>query len=265
MWPLVLALALSPVVEQAAPTVAVVDLSTRPAPAVADAIRKLPELKGRALSSSRTAAVVADAAGLGLVCRIDEDACLQKLVVLARVDEIVAFAVDGDEVSIARVEGADHDVERGNVRVAGSAATRARKAWEALSSSSEETAPEEHAPPDEEPPAPDVERKDLPPLDEGEPHEPPHAETSGGGISVPFVVTASGAVGAVGFGVAAVMVSAALANDLRNADRGVTLPDSYYDAQTAFFALGALTGASVLVGGAGAVWLVLSGAGSPGE
>ena len=72
----------------APPVTAVADLSVRPEPELARALRELPDLAGTPLPAHKAAAVVGDAAKLGIVCSISDARCLQKILVLARVDEL---------------------------------------------------------------------------------------------------------------------------------------------------------------------------------
>ena len=84
-------------------TVSVADLSSSPQPAMAEALRKAPGVKGRAQPASQTAAVVDDAKDLGLSCKLSDDACLEKLHVLLRTDELLAFSLERGTVKVARV------------------------------------------------------------------------------------------------------------------------------------------------------------------
>ncbi len=125
----VVALALAAAPAYAA-TVAVADLSSSPQPAMAEALRKAPGVKGRAQPAAQTAAVVDDAKGLGLSCKVSDDACLEKLHVLLRTDELVAFSLERGVVQVARVV-AGTPVARAKVTFA-APATTARAALVAL-------------------------------------------------------------------------------------------------------------------------------------
>lgn len=253
----------------AAPQAAVVDLSASPSPSLAEALRNMPELHGRCLAAPQTALIVADAASLGLTCAFLDDACLQKLVVLARVEELVALKATPEEVHLARVT--PREVKRASARVAGSPAARARAAWGALRRSGEEVQQpgngrdgrdgrdERNA----------VELTEE--LNQERAAEAPAqaaraeataelAETptaSSGGVTLPLVIGVSGAGAALLFGAGTVGVSAALAQQLRGTQRGIPLDDSYDALQVAFWSLAALTTASVATGVVG-LWLTLA-------
>ncbi|MBI1945506.1 MAG: hypothetical protein HYS27_07410 [Deltaproteobacteria bacterium] len=236
-----------------APRTAVVDLSVPPVPALAAALRELPALKGGALNAAQTELIVADAAGLGLSCDSDDDACLQKLVVLARVDQLIALDASADEVRLVRASAAG--VHRVAARVAGSDATRARVAWGALQRALAPARPPVHL--DEQARAPLVESAtDRPaeaassdPAVPAAPVETPTAST--GGVTAPLVVGMSGAGAALVLGAGTVGVSAALAQQLRGTQRGIPLDDSYDTLQLAFWSLSAATTAAVVTSAVG--------------
>lgn len=239
----------------AAPRTAVVDLSAPPAPVLAAALRGLPALKGRALTATQTDAIVVDAASIGLSCAAADDGCLQKLVVLARVDELIALEATPDEVSLARVS--PKGVLRATARVAGSEATRARAAWGALQRAEQRAAVPAQL--DDEPlePPDDIDVTRPPdqraaPQRHAAPAETPTA--SSGGVTVPLVVGMSGAGAALVLGASTVGVSAALAQQLRGTQRGIPLNDSFDALQVAFWSLAAATTIAV---GTGAVGLGL--------
>lgn len=112
-----------------AASVAVIDLSTTSQGAFVEALRKAPGVKGRALPSARTSAVVEDAKGLGLDCRVSDDKCLEKLMVLLRADELIAFAFERGSVRLVRM--ADGQTQRARVKFS-APATTARAAMAAL-------------------------------------------------------------------------------------------------------------------------------------
>lgn len=233
----------------AAPQVAVLELSAHPSPSLAEAVRALPELKGRCLSAQQTQLIVSDAAGLGLSCTFSDDACLQKLVVLARLDEVLALDADAEEVRIASVTASA--VKRAKAGVAGSAAARARAAWGALRR--EEPAPRVIA---EEPEAasssarePPTSEPALAPEPEPKPEETPTA--SSGGVTLPLVLGMGGAAATLVLGAGAVGVSAALAQQLRGTQRGIPLDDSYDTLQLAFWSLTTMTAAAAVTGAVG--------------
>lgn len=131
------ALALAALVGAAAPlraagSVAVADLSSTPQPALAEALRKGPGVKGRALPAAQTAAVVEDAKDLGLSCKVSDDACLEKLHVLLRTDELLAFSLERGTIKLARVV-TGKPVARAKVKFA-APATSARAVLLALDS-----------------------------------------------------------------------------------------------------------------------------------
>lgn len=255
------AVALLTLAVAAAPQAAVVDLSASPSPQLAEALRAMPELHGRCLSAPQTALIVADAASLGLTCAFLDDACLQKLVVLARVEELIALEATPEEVRLARVTA--REVKRASARVAGSPAARARAAWGALRRSGEaalqqpgdgrDTAELSELPHDA--------RQGEPPVESArdaaaaELEETPTA--SSGGVTLPLVIGVSGAGAALVFGAGTVGVSAALAQQLRGTQRGIPLDDSYDALQVAFWSLAALTTASVATSAVG-LWLILA-------
>lgn len=229
----------------AAPQVAVLELSAHPSPSLAEAVRALPELKGRCLSAQQTQLIVSDAAGLGLSCTFSDDACLQKLVVLARLDELLALDADAEEVRIASVTASA--VKRAKAGVAGSAAARARAAWGALRR--EEPAPRVIA---EEPEAASSSAREPPtsePALAPEPEETPTA--SSGGVTLPLVLGMGGAAATLVLGAGAVGVSAALAQQLRGTQRGIPLDDSYDTLQLAFWSLTTMTAAAAVTGAVG--------------
>ncbi len=116
----------------AAKTVAVVDLSSPKSPAVAEAFRKIPPLKSVAMPTGRTNAAVNDAESLGLICSVDDGPCLEKLMVLIRVDEIVAFSAAASTVAVVHVMG-QGKARRARVKARFSPAATAKAAWAALS------------------------------------------------------------------------------------------------------------------------------------
>ncbi|MCC7112371.1 MAG: hypothetical protein IT382_23970 [Deltaproteobacteria bacterium] len=246
---LTIALAAAPqAAAQLAPQIAVVELSAHPSPALAEAMRALPELKGRCMSAQQTQLIVSDAASLGLSCAFSDDACLQKLVVLARLDELLALDADAEEVRIASVSA--RAVRRANAGVAGSAAARARAAWGALRRGDaaprvidSATPPEPAVLSDDESPRPSARAVTQ------DPAETPTA--SSGGVTLPLVLGMGGAAATLVLGAGAVGVSAALAQQLRGTQRGIPLDDSYDTLQLAFWSLTALTAASAVTGAVG--------------
>ena len=246
---LTIALAAAPqAAAQLAPQIAVVELSAEPSPSLAEAVRALPELKGHCLSAQQTQLIVSDAAGLGLSCSYSDDACLQKLVVLARLDELLALDADAEEVRIASVSA--RSVRRASAGVAGSAAARARAAWGALRRGDAAprvidsgTALDPDAVSEEEPP------RSGEPADREKPAETPTA--SSGGVTLPLVLGMGGAAATLVLGAGAVGVSAALAQQLRGTQRGIPLDDSYDTLQLAFWSLTTLTAAAAVTGAVG--------------
>lgn len=124
------ALAVTLHVAAATPSVAVADLSPSAQPALAEALRKAPGVKGRAQPAAQTQAVIEDAKGLGLACKVADDACLEKLHVLLRTDELLAFSMERGSVKVARVV-TGKPVARAKVRFTAPAGT-ARAALQAL-------------------------------------------------------------------------------------------------------------------------------------
>lgn len=244
-----------------APSAAVVDLSPRAgSPALAEALRALPALRGRAFGAAQTEAVVNDAAGLGLSCRFEDDACLQKLMVLARVDELIALEADADHVHLARATEAG--VQRSSSRVAGSPPVRARAAWGELQRAarparapvrdgSGATRPGAHGDDDEGP----AEALDAPAALALE--ETPTA--SSGGVTPPLVIGMAGAGTAVVLGAAAIGVSAALAQQLRGTQLGVPLDDSFDTLQITFWSLSVAATSAAITGAIGLGWFVAEG------
>ena len=246
-----------------APSAAVVDLSPRAgASALAEALRALPALRGRVFGAAQTHAVVTDAAGLGLSCRFDDDACLQKLMVLARVDELIALQADAAEVRLARATTTG--VQRSSSRVAGSPAARARAAWGALQRVASADGTHDRASDDSADDLDDVDDLD----DDGADRErdvrsiEERAETptaTSGGVTAPLVVGLAGACTAVVLGAAAIGVSAALAQQLRGTQLGVPLDDSFDTLQVTFWSVSAAATAAAVTGAIGLGWFVAEG------
>ena len=84
-------------------TVAVVDLSSPKQPSMADALRRTPAFRSVALPTARTNAMVADAESLGLICTVDDSACLEKLLVLTRADELLAFSATAAGIEVTQL------------------------------------------------------------------------------------------------------------------------------------------------------------------
>jgi len=216
--------------------------------------------------------VVTDAAKLGIVCSISDARCLQKILVLARVDELIAFEVSGKSLSIARITARTATFAKTRKR-AGAAAS-ARAAWAAL----ERAAQVASHPPREEPrreeDEPDqVAREDQDNADDEEPGEdeeraprpPPRSEETPtaitGGLTPTLLTAGVGAGAAVLFGAATLGVSAVVANQIRATERGVPLDASYDAMNTTFWILAGLTAASAATGVvAGALHLLDDGA-----
>lgn len=234
----------------APPRTAVADLSVRPEPALAEALRALPDLAGAPLPAQKAAMVVADAAKLGIVCSINDARCLQKILVLARVDELIAFEVSGRSLSIARVTARTATFAK--TRKAGRPGSNARSAWAAL-----ERAAEAQRPPPDEDGAADPEEEEPQPKDgdeddaEADPGDEPlprrrapleeTATASSQGVTVPLVVAGSAAGATVLLGAATLGVSAVVANQVRATERDVPLDESYDAMNATFWTLTGLT------------------------
>lgn len=233
----------------APPRTAVADLSVRPEPALAEALRALPDLAGAPLPAQKAAMVVADAAKLGIVCSINDARCLQKILVLARVDELIAFEVSGKSLAIARVTARTATFAK--TRKAGRAGSNARAAWAALERAAEQQSPPHHEGGDEGGDEEGDEEGAADPVEEDEPQKPPRApleETataSSEGVTLPLVVAGSAAGATVLLGAATLGVSAVVANQVRATERDVPL-DGSYDAMNATF--WTLTGLTAVAG-----------------
>lgn len=268
----------------APPRTAVADLSVRPEPALAEALRRLPDLAGEPLPAAKTAMVVADAAKLGIVCSLSDARCLQKILVLARVDELVAFEVSGRTVSIARVTS--RTAAFAKTRRAGSASANARAAWAALARADEANAPMASRDPegptsrrlaepgsgagdatsDADPgrTADDAGHNGHDGHDDGGDGETAGyrrrgaegraleetATASSAGVTLPLLVAGSAAGATVLLGAATLGVSAVVANQVRATERGIPLDESYDAANALFWGLAGLT---VVSGGTAAV------------
>lgn len=277
MTPLALVLCLV----AAPPKTAVADLSVRPEPALAEALRRLPDLAGEPLPAAKASMVVADAAKLGIVCSLNDARCLQKILVLARVDELVAFEVAGRTLTIARVTS--RTAAFAKTRLSGSAGANARAAWAALERADEADAPlqagategptarrlpergrgsgdptgdtqdeDEDGETDDEAPT-GARRRANPGLDESAGLDET-ATASSEGVTLPLLVAGSAAGATVLLGAATLGVSAVVANQVRATERGIPLDESYDAANALFWGLAGLT---VVSGGTAAVATVL--------
>lgn len=252
-------------------SVAVIDLSEEPQSSLAEAFRRLRPLKSRALSSTKTAAIVRDAADLGIGCAAADVKCLQKLVVIARVDEILAFAASEGEIVVTRVQADRGRSER--VRVSGGASARAGIAWAAVEG--ELKASTEAPPPKGTPTDPPPKRTD--PAGEGDPRsvsdrvengrdgngaptlaaEPASSSTSLPALSPALLVAMGGGAAALGFGAGAAGVSAEMAKRLDATRNGAPLDDSYYDLELAFWSMAGLAALGIAAAAVGIGFIVL--------
>jgi hypothetical protein len=244
------ALALAALVGAAAPShaagsVAVADLSSTPQPALAEALRKGPGVKGRAVPAAQTAAVVEDAKDLGLSCKVSDDACLEKLHVLLRTDELLAFSLERGTIKLARVV-AGKPIARAKVKFA-APATSARAvllALDAPSTDTSETAAESPSAAPSEPVAAEP-AKDVvagAPGDEGAPPD------EGGGFSPMLIVGVVGGVVTAGCAAGALGTSAHLAALEAS---GSIVGTDHSQAEAAFAALSICAAAGVVATGVG--------------
>jgi hypothetical protein len=260
-------------------TIAVVDLSSPKAPALADAMRKTPGLKPLAMSTTKTNAAVGDAESLGILCTVDDGQCLEKLQVILHADEMVAFATAGSSVDVIRLGRGSP--RRAHVRVSGTLSATAAAAWDALQHETAEVAaikPKDATPaptttsPTTTPPAKDAPTTTTPatttpatttPATTGPPKDdvagpaavPPKRESkveptptaTSGGVTPALAVTIVGAIVGVACGTGAVVTSADLANKLEAARSGQKPLDqqAYDNGSILFWALTACTVAGV--------------------
>ncbi len=228
----------------APPVTAVADLSVRPEPDLARALRMMPDLAGTPLPAHKAAAVVGDAAKLGIVCSISDARCLQKILVLGRVDELIAFEVSGKSLASARVPARTATFAK--TRRVGSAAASAKAAWAALERAAHDAAP---LPPPDDPEEPDAPEERVKPDEPDErPPRAPVRETptaTSDGVSPTLVVTGVAAGAAALLGAATLGVSAVVANQVRATEEGVPLDESYDAMNTTFWALAGATGVAV--------------------
>lgn len=244
----------------APPRTAVADLSVRPEPALAEALRRLPDLAGDPLPAAKAALVVADAAKMGIVCSIKDARCLQKILVLARVDELIAFEASGRALSIARITS--RTATFATTRRKATAAASAQAAWRALQSAAEDpmTAP---APVVEEPPVAEEDEEedaDPEPAPRRRRAEEPMEETataSSGGVTAPLVVAGVAAGAAVVLGAGTLGVSALVANQVKATERGIPLDESYDAANALFWGLAGLTAVAAGTAGVATVLYLL--------
>lgn len=239
MVPLVLLLAIA-----APPVTAVADLSVRPEPALAQALRALPDLAGEPLPAKKAALVVTDAAKLGIVCSISDARCLQKILVLGRVDELIAFEISGKSLSIARITARTATFAK--TRKGASATASARAAWEALARAAEATMPPPEPDPAREEDEPEeLEREDPERADDERAPRAEETQTATSDGVTPTLLTAGiGAGATVFFGAATLGISAVVAKQIRATEQGVPLDGSYDAMNTTFWILAGLTGVS---------------------
>ena len=236
----------------APPVTAVADLSVRPEPELARALRDLPDLAGTPLPAHKASAVVGDAAKLGIVCSISDARCLQKILVLARVDELIAFEVSGRSLSIARITARTATFAK--TRRVGSAAASAKAAWAALERAAHDAAPPIVGPPEE------PEEPEEPEVRPGKRRAPPPEETataSSDGVTPTLVVAGVAGGAAVLLGAATLGVSAVVANQIRATEQGVPLDASYDAMNTTFWVLLGATGVAAATGAVAGVLAVI--------
>lgn len=250
----------------APPQTAVADLSVRPEPALAQSLRALPDLAGEPLPAKKAAMVVADAAKLGIVCSISDARCLQKILVLARVDELIAFEVSGKSLSIARITARTATFAK--TRKGASAPASARAAWAALERAAQASAPLPPPPVEDQPD--ELERDDDEPDVATGPRRrsPPPEETptaTSDGVTPLLVTAAAGAGAAVLLGAATLGVSAVVANQIRATESGVPLDASYDAMNTTFWVLAGLTSVAAATGAVAGVWWLVDEEAAAGE
>lgn len=232
----------------ASPSVAVADLSSSPQPAVAEALRKGPGMKGRVQAAAQSAAVIEDARGLGIDCKLSDDPCLEKLLVLFRTDELVAFSLERGSLRLARVVSG-RPVSRAKVRFIAPSSS-AREGLLALNDERDDDADRPQLEP-----APKSDEKPNEPLTPVAPARP-EKETpqtfaeqgtgADGSFSPMLVVGVIGGIVTVGCGAAALGTSAHLAALEEGGDLNGT---DYEGTETAFYALLICSGAGAIATG----------------